>query len=154
MSAFSRKAASCTPKQAGSGARKRGSAARLRFISSAGSVAPVCRALRLLHGGVKLAPFALGAAAYALTVNINRRHMTKGQRAMVTAMAYPEPIRSKRHSSKNEELKDVHAGMLSSARTVLRVLPVKAAEVVAGTKALADAYAEASVMATAAHREA
>jgi hypothetical protein len=56
---------------------------------------------------------------------------------MVVAMVYPEPEKLKRAGSSKIEDQDVHQGSLSSARTVLRVLPVKAAEVVAGTKALA-----------------
>lgn len=29
--------------------------------------------------------------AYVLSTNVRRRHLTKGQQAMVTALAYPEP---------------------------------------------------------------
>jgi hypothetical protein len=55
-------------------------------------------------------------AAYILSANINRRHMTKSQRAMAVAMVFPEPQKLKRKgtgSSKNEELA---SGYVSSAR--------------------------------------
>jgi len=83
-------------------------------------------------------------AAYALSVNINRRHMTKGQRAMVTAMAYPEPEQGKRATSLKINEVGVSAGYVRQARAVLRALPaVKVSEVVSGMLSLADAYAQA-----------
>ena len=47
----------------------------------------------------------LFGAAYILSANVHRRHLNKGQQAMVTAMAYPDPEKcgreSKINSSKN-----------------------------------------------------
>jgi hypothetical protein len=82
--------------------------------------------------------------AYILATNVNRRHLTKGQRAMAVAKLYPEPEkggRGKKNSGKNPEFVD--AGYVSHARTVLRWLPEIAEAVMAGTKPLNEAYAEA-----------
>jgi hypothetical protein len=59
------------------------------------------------------------APGYALAVNINRRHLSKGQRAMAVAKVYPEPSA---HSSLGSKIEPntVHKGTLSQARTVLR----------------------------------
>ena len=80
--------------------------------------------------------------AFILSANVNRRHMAKGQRAMAVAMLYPEPKREGR-GKKSLITKDFSSGMLSQARTVLRVLPDAARCVMAGTKTLSDAYREA-----------
>lgn len=39
------------------------------------------------------------AVALILSVNITRRHLSAGQRAMATAFAYPKPARVKRAGS-------------------------------------------------------
>lgn len=63
----------------------------------------------------------LTRTAYILSANVHRRHLTKGQQAMVTAMAYPETQQGKkRTSSINEEVSKVSSGNLSMARYVLR----------------------------------
>lgn len=81
--------------------------------------------------------------AYILATNVNRRHLTKGQRAMAVAKLYPEPERLKRAgSSKNEDLK-IAPAYVSQARTVLRWLPEIADLVMAGSKPLNDAYQDA-----------
>jgi hypothetical protein len=82
--------------------------------------------------------------AYILAVNVNRRHLTKGQRAMAVAKLYPEPEHLRRKGSgsiKNIEL--ASAQYISHARTVLRWLPEIADHVLAGTTPLNEAYAEA-----------
>lgn len=83
--------------------------------------------------------------AYILSANINRRHLSKGQRAMAVAMMYPDAKhggdRKAGASSKNEL--DVATGAVSEARTVLRWVPEIAELVMAGTKPLNEAYAEA-----------
>ena len=58
--------------------------------------------------------------AYILMANNSRRHMTKGQKAMMAAIAYPKPEKGGRgkNSSKIEGF-NVSSGYLSSARTVL-----------------------------------
>lgn len=85
--------------------------------------------------------------AFILSNNIARRHMTKGQRAMAVAMIYPEPeANTGRARSKNGlEIKPfpINRGLLSQARTVLRVLPHLASRVLAGQPSLSDAYEEA-----------
>jgi hypothetical protein len=81
--------------------------------------------------------------AYILAVNVNRRHLTKGQRAMAVARLYPEPEkggRGKTNPIKNSEFSRQYVGY---ARTVLRWVPELADRVLAGTTPLNDAYAEA-----------
>jgi len=60
--------------------------------------------------------------AYILSANVNRRHMTKGQRAMAVAVAYPEPEQGKRNDLDGTSplSGEVKREYLSRARTVLR----------------------------------
>jgi ParB-like nuclease domain len=84
----------------------------------------------------------LDPVAYIMSANINRRNLTKGQRAMAVAKLYPDPATLKRKGSvKNTEL--VSTEYVSHARTVLRWVPELADLVMAGTKPLNEAYAEA-----------
>jgi hypothetical protein len=74
-------------------------------------------------------------------VNIQRRHMTAGQRAMATAMIYPQP--AKRGPSKvSLATKETNSGQLSQARAILAFSPVLAASVLAGILTLDAAYRE------------
>jgi hypothetical protein len=85
-------------------------------------------------------------AAYILSANINRRHMTKSQRAMATAMLSPEPGRGGR-GKKNSKLNlEFSIQYISQARTVLKWTPEIAAAVLAGTKPLNEAYEEAKAL--------
>lgn len=83
--------------------------------------------------------------AYILAANVNRRHLSKGQRAMAVAKLTPDVqrggARTKGASSKNEF--EVAAGYVSQARVVLRWLPEIADLVMAGTKPLNEAYQDA-----------
>ena len=81
--------------------------------------------------------------AYILATNINRRHLTKGQRAMAVAKLYPEPAKGGRGNT--NPIKDIGFSRqyVDHARTVLRWLPELADHVLAGTKPLNEAYAEA-----------
>jgi ParB-like chromosome segregation protein Spo0J len=81
-------------------------------------------------------------AEYIVSVNLARRHMTVGQRAMALAMLYPEPKRGV-HSEFRGGTGEVSKARLSLARTVLRVAPDDQAPLVlAGSKTLDDAFAE------------
>jgi hypothetical protein len=81
--------------------------------------------------------------AYIISTNITRRHLSKGQRAMAIAKLYPEPEKGGR--GKNSlKIKELNAGYVSQARTVLAWLPQAADAVLAGTKPLGEAYAEAT----------
>lgn len=79
------------------------------------------------------------------TTRAQRQHLTEGQRAMAVAKLYPDPENGeKKNGEKNEiVLGDISRANLSRARTVLRWLPVIADLVMAGTKSLHAAYAEA-----------
>jgi hypothetical protein len=82
--------------------------------------------------------------AYILSANINRRHLSKGQRAMAVAKLYPEPEKGGRGKTNPLKIKEFpNAGYVSQARTVLSWLPQVANAVLAGTKSLAEAYQEA-----------
>lgn len=85
--------------------------------------------------------------AYVLSANINRRHMTKGQRAMAVARMYPEPEKGGRgnkiNSSKNEDFKKISTGNLSQARTIIAYAPDFVDSVISGAVSLSDAYKEA-----------
>jgi hypothetical protein len=78
--------------------------------------------------------------AYILSVNINRRHLTKGQRAMAVAKLYPESRQGKKTSVK---ITEVSSEYVKHARTVLAWLPQIADAVLAGNKPLGEAYQEA-----------
>jgi hypothetical protein len=83
---------------------------------------------------------------YALEVNVNRRHMSKGARAMAVAFARPEATKLKRAGSGSSKIEDLASGLVSMARLVLRVTPTVAQSVIAGEKPLAAAYEEAKVI--------
>jgi hypothetical protein len=100
--------------------------------------------------GIKPATFELNGAdpvAYILSSNINRRHMTKGQRAMAVAMIYPEGKPGERtdlHSATSSKIEEVGAGYISMARTVLKWAPELASQVLAGAAVLDKAYSIAT----------
>jgi hypothetical protein len=79
---------------------------------------------------------------YILATNVNRRHLTKGQRAMAVAKLYPDPEKGGRGKTVTKNV-GVSSQYITEARTVLRWLPEIADGVMAGTKPLNDAYAEA-----------
>lgn len=83
--------------------------------------------------------------AYIIASNIARRHMSKGQQAMVVAMMYPEPAKTKRKGSGSLEPKElgISGARLSQARTVLACSTDLAHAVIAGSKALDAAYDDA-----------
>ncbi|CAJ0848966.1 hypothetical protein AMST5_00055 [freshwater sediment metagenome] len=84
---------------------------------------------------------------YALEINVNRRHMSKGARAMAVAMAHPEAKRGTHSELKNSTGKlGFDKALLSSARLVLRVTPTVAQSVIAGNKPLAAAFEEAKAI--------
>jgi hypothetical protein len=77
-----------------------------------------------------------------LDENVQRRHLSKGQRAMAVATIYPDkqkrgPKAKAGNSSKIEELEGVGAGYLSMARLVRRYTPEAAEVVLLGERALA-----------------
>ena len=70
--------------------------------------------------------------------------MTKSQQAMAVAMVYPEPERGKRNDLLNNSTSlAFDKSYLSKARTVLRDFPIKAAEVLAGTTSVTEAFEDA-----------
>jgi hypothetical protein len=82
--------------------------------------------------------------AYILSANINRRHMTKGQRAIVVAKIYPEPKRGI-HSEFHEETGELSKAHLSRARFVVRYASDLADSVRDGSISLNNAYEEARI---------
>ena len=86
--------------------------------------------------------------AYVLSANVHRRHLTKGQQAMATALAYPDVEKGGRgkKSVLNTEL-SVSSGYLAHARFVLRNCRDKALEVLRNSKyPLTVAYEEAQAI--------
>jgi ParB-like chromosome segregation protein Spo0J len=79
--------------------------------------------------------------AYIVSVNLARRNLTKGQQAMLRAVAYPAPKRGT-HSELTQSTGEFDKALLSRARTVLRDAPHLTDLVLAG-KSLNEAYAEA-----------
>lgn len=79
-------------------------------------------------------------AQYALSVNLARRHLNKGQRAMIAAKWWSVSDHSKRSAA---SVTGISATRLMNARTVLDHAPDLAQPVIAGSMALDDAYEEA-----------
>lgn len=84
-------------------------------------------------------------AAYALTVNLRRRNLTKGQMAMITAKACSlneRDLRSfgERTARSLSEQAGVSTGRIAQASTVLRHAPELVTPVISGAVALNDAY--------------
>lgn len=83
------------------------------------------------------------ATAFVLSVNVNRRHMTAGQRAAARALLQPEGEQGKRSdlgtSFPRKEV-DVSAPMLSKARLVLRHDRPLLLSVINGAVSLDEAY--------------
>jgi len=79
---------------------------------------------------------------FILSVNVHRRHLSKGQRAMAIAKLYPDGGKGGR-GSKNPVLNTagISSEYVKHARTVLHAAPDAVDAVVAGTLALNDAYA-------------
>ena len=83
--------------------------------------------------------------AYVLSANVHRRHLTKGQQAMATALAYPESEQGKRKTSLLNN--DVSGGYVRQARFVLHNCRDKAVEVLRNSKyPLTVAYEEAQAI--------
>lgn len=79
--------------------------------------------------------------SYALSVNIDRRHLSKGQRAMIAAVS----LVSKERGSKGEAAKTtgVSAGRIGQASIVRSFAPELVESVISGAQSLDDAYGEA-----------
>ena len=81
---------------------------------------------------------------YITSVNLARRHMSAGQRAMALAMLYPDPAKAgrRKNGSATEPL-NVSKSRLSNARAVLRIAPDDLAPLVlSGARSLDEAFAE------------
>jgi hypothetical protein len=82
--------------------------------------------------------------AYIVGENIRRRHLNAGQRAILMALAYPEPTPGKRNdlgtSSKSEQ---VHPAALSQARAIVKWCPEYVEDILAGIHVFARAFEEA-----------
>ena len=92
--------------------------------------------------------------AYVLSANVHRRHLTKGQQAMATALAYPDKEKGGRgkNSLIIKEYR-VNEGYLSQARFVLRHCREMAEEVLRNPKRpLSVAYEEAQAIVRLIHR--
>jgi len=77
--------------------------------------------------------------AYILSANINRRHLSKGQRAMATALIYPEAKKEGRGKKSNLKLHFTKMH-LSRARMVLKHAEDLANAVLTGSQSLNSAY--------------
>jgi ParB-like chromosome segregation protein Spo0J len=78
--------------------------------------------------------------AYIVGENIRRRHLNAGQRAILVALAYPEPG----HKSKPQvENSNVDKGDLSRARAIVRWCPEYVEDILAGIHVFARAFEEA-----------
>lgn len=77
---------------------------------------------------------------YIIAANVHRRHLSKGQLAMVVARIYPTPQQGKAGASLVSKEVGISEARLSQARLVLRVTPSVADRVMAGTLALDAAF--------------
>lgn len=83
--------------------------------------------------------------ALIASLNVQRRHLSKGQQAMALAMLFPKSQQGKRTDldPTSEFNSEVSGRYIRQARTVLRVSKTLATEVMAGGKSLPVAYADA-----------
>jgi hypothetical protein len=82
--------------------------------------------------------------AYIVSVNLQRRNLTKGQQAMALAMIYPEAERGrgkKDPARKSPDSGGITQQRLSDARTVLHYSEALAKDVIKGTTSLLTAGA-------------
>ena len=75
--------------------------------------------------------------AYALTVNVARRHLTKGQRAMIAAQS---KLLFNNNQTALSKVAEVSQSAIAHASTVIKYAPDLAEQVVSGALALNDAY--------------
>jgi hypothetical protein len=84
-----------------------------------------------------------GLSPNILSTNVNRRHMTKGQRAMAVAKISEPPKggRGNKLSTKGGGLSEKYfQNKLAEARTVLKCAPELADQVLSGSTSLDKAY--------------
>lgn len=91
---------------------------------------------------VEPVPDGVEPAAVIYSANLARRHMSKSQRAMATAMLYPEPQKGGRGNKGVSNSQDYDRSLVSRARTVLAYSRPLALAVLAGTKPLDEALAD------------
>jgi hypothetical protein len=72
--------------------------------------------------------------------------MTKGQRAMATAILFPDARKGGRGHKNVSKTEGFKSGYISEARTVLKYTPEVAKSVLVGTKRLDEAYEEAKLL--------
>jgi hypothetical protein len=83
--------------------------------------------------------------AFVLSLNNNRRHLNKAQKAMAVAIAWPEAKNTGRAGNKTGTVSfdGIHTQTLSQCRHVIKYAPSAVAQVMAGDKFLAIAVKEA-----------
>lgn len=91
-------------------------------------------------------------AAFIISENVNRRHLTKSQRAMAVARAYPEPEKGGRGKKNAFATKEFSETALSKARSVNRLASDLVPLVLAGDMTVDDAYKKASLRKSEAER--
>ena len=98
-------------------------------------------ACRLVHVAPAYTVFSGDVGQYILSCNQNRRHMTKGQRAMAVAMMFPDSEQGKKTTSL--KINEVSGGYIRQARAVISSAPELVESVLNGARPLNDAYDEA-----------
>lgn len=72
------------------------------------------------------------SAAFIISENVNRRHLSKSQRAMAVAKAFPDPKKTGRGKKSSISEEFVSGVYLSNTRTILRLSPELVDQVLAG----------------------
>lgn len=85
------------------------------------------------------------AAAFIISENVNRRHLSKSQRAMAVAKAFPNPAAYKRGAKSLATKELASEATLSQARSVIRLAPDLVDQVLAGSMTVDIAYKQASL---------
>ncbi len=83
------------------------------------------------------------AVSYVLSANVNRRNLSKGQRAMAAALLVSQSETSRERRESIADAGGFSTGRLGQAQAVLKYAEELADSVMAGTVPLNDAYAEA-----------
>src|SRR3974390_2485555 len=86
--------------------------------------------------------------AFILSNNVNRRHLNKGQQAILKAWAYPNPEPGKRNdlNGTSVETTQVNTAVLAQARVIVKWRPDLVEDILSGAQVFSKAFEEAAIL--------